>query len=193
MDIEFKPGSSYLVNNLEAVSQLRDTTPQIDLSVLSPDFTVKDVRSLLLTIAERSFGSHRLLIVPDAHQLSPIIQTTLLKTIEEPPAHLIIVVQTTNPDLLLNTVRSRLHLIMGSKLVTQHSPKFSLSDLEGSTREKALEVFRSIEQEALTAQPINGEKLQIISSAMQRLRVNCNVKLTIDWFLLRWQVVSGTE
>lgn len=193
MDTRFKPGRSYLVESLEGISNLIDQTAQIDRSTLAPEATVKEVRDLLRVITERSFGLHRLLIIPNADQLSAIIQTTLLKIIEEPPTHLIIVVQTRNADRLLATVRSRLHRSSRSAVPMATMVSYSIQDLEGATREKAIEILTAIERGELSSEKINPEKLSLLTSAIQRLSLNCNVKLTIDWFLLRWQVVSGTE
>lgn len=193
MDTQFKPGNSYLVESLESISSFVEQTSQIDRSILASEITVKEVRDLLRIITERSFGLHRLLLIPNADQLSAIIQTTLLKVIEEPPTHLVIIVQTRNPDRLLATVRSRLHRSSRSVAPMAKGAGYKIEDLEGATREKAIEILTAIEREELSSEKINPEKLSLLTSAIQRLSLNCNVKLTIDWFLLRWQVVSGTE
>lgn len=193
MDTQFKPGNSYLVESLESISSFVEQTSHIDRSILAPEITVKEVRELLRIITERSFGLHRLLLIPNADQLSAIIQTTLLRVIEEPPTHLVIIVQTRNPDRLLATVRSRLHRSSRSVTPMATGASYKIEDLEGATREKAIEILTAIEREELSSEKINPEKLSLLTSAIQRLSLNCNVKLTIDWFLLRWQVVSGTE
>jgi DNA polymerase III delta prime subunit len=193
MDTQFKPGNSYLVESLESISSFVEQTSHIDRSTLAPEITVKEVRDLLRIITERSFGLHRLLLIPNADQLSAIIQTTLLKVIEEPPTHLVIIVQTRNPDRLLATVRSRLHRSSRSVAPMATGASYKIEDLEGATREKAIEILTAIEREELSSEKINPAKLSLLTSAIQRLSLNCNVKLTIDWFLLRWQVVSGTE
>lgn len=193
MMTQLNSGSSYLIAKIADIDQFIQKTAQIDLSILQPEFTVKEVRQLLRKIVERSFGTHRLLLIPNADRLSSIIQTTLLKVIEEPPSHVVVVVQTTNPDQLLLTIRSRLHTVGARASFLESEASYSVSDLEGATREKAIEILKSIEQTELFSDTVSPTKLSVIASAIQRLTLNCNVKLTIDWFLLRWQVVSGTE
>src|SRR4051812_25682221 len=46
-------------------------------------------------------------IVDEVHMLSPAASNALLKTLEEPPAHVVFVLATTDPQKVLPTVRSR--------------------------------------------------------------------------------------
>jgi DNA polymerase-3 subunit gamma/tau len=46
-------------------------------------------------------------IVDEVHMLSPAASNTLLKTLEEPPAHVTFVLATTDPQKVLPTIRSR--------------------------------------------------------------------------------------
>ena len=52
-------------------------------------------------------GSHRIYILDEAHMLSRAAGNALLKTLEEPPSHVIFVLATTEPYKLLDTIRSR--------------------------------------------------------------------------------------
>jgi DNA polymerase III gamma/tau subunit len=195
MERQFKPGSSYLIDSLEeeSIKDLINQTAPIDRTTLATEMTVKEVRDLLRTVSERSFGPHRLLLIPNADQFSAIIQTTLLKLIEEPPLHLVVVLQTRNPERLLTTIRSRLHRLSRSAVPKLEASNYRIEDLEGVTREQAIEILTAIEQTELSSEKIDMEKLALLNSAIQRLSLNCNLKLTIDWFLLRYKVASGTE
>ncbi|MDQ1385138.1 MAG: polymerase subunit gamma/tau, partial [Actinomycetota bacterium] len=46
-------------------------------------------------------------IIDEVHMLSPAASNTLLKTLEEPPAHVVFVLATTDPQKVLPTLRSR--------------------------------------------------------------------------------------
>ena len=52
-------------------------------------------------------GRHRVVIIDEVHQLSSDAFAALLKTLEEPPAHLVFIFATTDPQKLPDTIRSR--------------------------------------------------------------------------------------
>lgn len=52
---------------------------------------------------------YRVFIIDEAHMISNAGFNALLKIVEEPPAHLIFIFATTEPDKLIGTIRSRVH------------------------------------------------------------------------------------
>src|SRR5580765_2755780 len=52
-------------------------------------------------------GIHRIVIIDEVHQLSSDAFAALLKTLEEPPPHLVFIFATTDPQKLPDTIRSR--------------------------------------------------------------------------------------
>ncbi len=52
-------------------------------------------------------GNHRVVIIDEVHQLSNDAFAALLKTLEEPPPHLVFIFATTDPQKLPDTIRSR--------------------------------------------------------------------------------------
>ena len=52
-------------------------------------------------------GAYRVVIIDEVHQLSGDAFAALLKTLEEPPAHLVFIFATTDPQKLPDTIRSR--------------------------------------------------------------------------------------
>ncbi len=52
-------------------------------------------------------GRHKVVILDEAHQLTPEASNALLKTLEEPPDKVIFVMATTQPEELVDTIRSR--------------------------------------------------------------------------------------
>jgi DNA polymerase-3 subunit gamma/tau len=52
---------------------------------------------------------YKIYIIDEAHQLGPGAANALLKVVEEPPAHVLFIFATTEPDKLISTIRSRTH------------------------------------------------------------------------------------
>lgn len=61
-------------------------------------------------------GSVKIALINDAHMLTVAAQNALLKTLEEPPEHSLLILVANNPDALLPTVRSRCQRVQFSPL-----------------------------------------------------------------------------
>lgn len=69
---------------------------------------VAEMRALLERVVFRSAGGrHRVYIVDEVHMLTKGASNALLKTLEEPPEHVVFVLATTDPQSVLPTIRSR--------------------------------------------------------------------------------------
>jgi DNA polymerase III subunit gamma/tau len=85
--------------------------------------SIDDMRDLLRRVAlVGGAGRHKVYIVDEVHQLTRDASSALLKTLEEPPPHVVFVLATTDPHKVLDTIRSR----------TQHY-EFSLLPIEQLT------------------------------------------------------------
>lgn len=84
----------------------------------SPDFSevacegasigVDEIRKLQKEMSIRPlYSSKKLFLIPDAERMTVQAQNCLLKILEEPPAHSLIILTASNIDCLLDTVRSR--------------------------------------------------------------------------------------
>jgi DNA polymerase III subunit gamma/tau len=70
--------------------------------------SVDDVRSLIDNVQYMpTRGTHKIYVIDEVHMLSVSAFNALLKTLEEPPAHAIFILATTDPHKLLGTVISR--------------------------------------------------------------------------------------
>lgn len=67
---------------------------------------IRDIKVSVTTVAS-SATSNRVFVLDEAHMLSKAAGNALLKTLEEPPAHVYFVLATTEPYKLLDTIRSR--------------------------------------------------------------------------------------
>ncbi|MFV9673175.1 MAG: DNA polymerase III subunit gamma/tau, partial [Acidimicrobiia bacterium] len=70
---------------------------------------VEDVREIRVNVGTvaAAEGARRIYILDEAHMLSRAAGNALLKTLEEPPEHVVFVLATTEPYKLLDTIRSR--------------------------------------------------------------------------------------
>ncbi|MFZ9696515.1 MAG: DNA polymerase III subunit gamma/tau [Ilumatobacteraceae bacterium] len=68
---------------------------------------VDDVRDLIDRAGLGSPGRHRVFILDEVHMLSKAAEAALLKTLEEPPSHVVFVLATTDPQKVSETIRSR--------------------------------------------------------------------------------------
>ncbi len=70
--------------------------------------SVDDIRDLINKIqALPTFGNFKIYIIDEVHMLSVNAFNALLKTLEEPPEHVIFLLATTEPEKLLSTILSR--------------------------------------------------------------------------------------
>ena len=93
--------------------RLVDQGNHADLHRLTPEgpggqVTIKQVRDLLMEVARLPVeGGARVVVIEAAHRLNEDAQNALLKTLEEPPAGMTVLMAADDEDLLLPTVRSR--------------------------------------------------------------------------------------
>ncbi len=93
---------------------------------------IREMRVSVSTVASAASG-RRVFILDEAHMLSKAAGNALLKTLEEPPAHVHFVLATTEPYKLLDTIRSRsqrfdFHAVSIESLAAHLS---KVADLEG--------------------------------------------------------------
>ena len=84
-------GTSYDVHELDAAS----------------NNGVDAMRDLIEKAALGTPGRHKVYILDEVHMLSRPAEAALLKTLEEPPPHVVFVLATTDPQRVSETIRSR--------------------------------------------------------------------------------------
>ncbi|HTK03337.1 MAG TPA: DNA polymerase III subunit gamma/tau [Alphaproteobacteria bacterium] len=87
---------------------------------------IDDVRMLRDAVKLAPTNSKKkIYIIDEAHMLTTEASNALLKTLEEPPAHVIFILATTNPEKLIDTIKSRVTYIAFRK-ATEEEIKHSL-------------------------------------------------------------------
>ncbi|MBX4215880.1 DNA polymerase III subunit gamma/tau, partial [Candidatus Parcubacteria bacterium] len=70
--------------------------------------SVASIRSLITQVQYPPIsGKHKVVILDECHMLSAAAAAALLKTLEEPPPHVVFIFCTTDPQRVLDTIRSR--------------------------------------------------------------------------------------
>jgi len=96
---------------------------------------VDDVRDLLGKVALGTPGRTKVYLLDEVHMLTPGAENALLKTLEEPPAHVVFVMATTEPHKVVETIRSRsqhleLNLLSAEQLESLVADVAADADLE---------------------------------------------------------------
>jgi DNA polymerase-3 subunit gamma/tau len=108
---------------------------------------IDDMRDLLETVPQSpSSGRYKVYLIDEVHMLSKSSFNALLKTLEEPPSHVVFIFATTNPEKIPKTVQSRclqLNLkTVGGSILTNHLKK--IIELEGiSYDQESIELIAS--------------------------------------------------
>jgi DNA polymerase III subunit gamma/tau len=89
--VEIRRGASVDVHELDAASNRK----------------LDEMRDLLSRVALGTRGRWKIYIIDEVHQLTADAASALLKTLEEPPGHVVFVLATTDPQKVLPTIRSR--------------------------------------------------------------------------------------
>lgn len=104
---------------------------------------IEDVRALRDAVKlSPAAGRKKVYIIDEAHMLTTEASNALLKTLEEPPSHVLFILATTNPEKLIETIRSRATQIL-----------FKKASIE--------EVVRSL------TRVVKGEKIKIDSKSLE--------------------------
>jgi DNA polymerase-3 subunit gamma/tau len=119
---------------------------------------VDDIRDIISGAWHGTPGRWKVYIFDEVHQLSKAASAALLKTLEEPPSHVVFVLATTDPHKVLPTIRSRTqHLEF--RLIGADTLATLLNDLKGAaglgadaaTIEAAVRLGRGSARDALSA------------------------------------------
>ena len=81
---------------------------------------IDDVRALrdIVKLAPAN-SKAKIYIIDEAHMLTTEASNALLKTLEEPPAHVYFILATTNPEKLIETIKSRTTVVQFTKATDQ--------------------------------------------------------------------------
>lgn len=85
----------------------------------SETIKIATIRDLIKSVYEKPILSEKkIFIINDADKMTKEAQNSLLKTLEEPPEYIVIILIASNADMLLTTIKSRCTKIAFEKLTT---------------------------------------------------------------------------
>lgn len=103
---------------------------------------VEDMRDLLAKVSLGTPGNAKVYILDEVHMLTRGAENALLKTLEEPPDHVIWVLATTEPHKVVQTIRSRCQVfelgLLGAEEMVEHV-RFVIADAGLDVDEAAIE------------------------------------------------------
>ena len=140
-----------------------DTLNHPDYKLIEPDgnyVKIEQIRELVQKIHEKPIVSNKkVYIINDAEKMTTEASNALLKTLEEPPEYVTLILICTSESMLLNTIRSRCQKIVFQKLTKEEIERYfgqSFSDkriniFDGSIKKAILtkdktEIFEGLEE-----------------------------------------------
>jgi len=119
---------------------------------------VDAIRELITRASHGTPGRTKVYILDEVHMLSTAASNALLKTLEEPPPHVVFVLATTDPQKVLPTIRSRtqhyeVHLLPAAELeaLVDHVIADAGLEVTPEGREHALRVGAGSARDTLSA------------------------------------------
>lgn len=132
--LSFKEGRSYCIHELDAAS----------------NNSVDDIRNLTEMVRiPPQVGKYSVFIIDEVHMLSSAAFNAFLKTLEEPPAHAIFILATTEKHKILPTILSRCQ--------TYDFNRISVPDIVGNLEKIASEEGVKIDSDSLHVIAIKGD------------------------------------
>lgn len=179
----------------------------IDLKKVSPDISIikaqkntvsiSDIRSIKSTIFQKPLLEKlKVTIIEDAHLMSHEAQNALLKLLEEPPTHALIILESQNKEGILKTIQSRvinmnlpkLRSGLSQKPPEPYSPKeaiMKISEIEDPEEwldEEIIKMYNSLKKGKQNPQIL--ETLEAAIESKKMLKSNVYPKFVImDFFL----------
>lgn len=116
---------------------------EIDATVMNGKEAIQEV--LDDAVQTPMYSEFKVLIIDEVHMVTPQAQNSMLKILEDIPKHLVVIFCTTNPEKVLQTIKSRCQLTLEAKKqsVSDMSKRLrEISEIEGlKTSYEALEII----------------------------------------------------
>ncbi len=124
-----------------------ETQNHPDIQIINEEsetIKISQVRDMIQTVYEKPILSNKkIYIINDSDKMTKEAQNSLLKTLEEPPEYIIIILIASNSDMILNTIKSRCTKIVFDKLTNQEIQEIlTTKDIENTNiSENMYELF----------------------------------------------------
>lgn len=163
-----------------------------DFNIIKPDGKIKieQIRKMLEKVYEKPIISDKkVYIIDDAETMTIEAQNCLLKTLEEPPEYIVIILITSNESNLINTIKSRCLKLTFNSLENGELKQYLENKLEfQNISETMLENFEGSVGKALKVK----EKQELYSNMETTLK-NFNCNSVIDLINNATEIYKGKE
>ena len=190
--------SSFITDQIALISQqtknaISPNNPDIFSINQTTGWGIEVVREISHFISRKPIAHpSKMVIIYQADNLGPEAQNALLKVLEEPGPNNYLLLTTTNEQQLLETIRSRCHLI---KQPHRHfTPQFSIllfdqkvapDQLIATFEQYLQDQIRQYHQKLIIA-PDNSIQTNItkLCKARELFQANIDIKSVLDWLML---------
>jgi DNA polymerase III subunit delta' len=93
------------------MDNLENSPDYIEIKPSGSSIKISQIRELQSDIIIKPHKNYKIYVINEAEKLTVEAQNALLKTLEEPPGYIIIILITENKETLLNTIKSRCEMI----------------------------------------------------------------------------------
>jgi len=163
-----------LANLIEAGKFAESEKPLQELTLVMPanqesqSIGIDEIRSLKNFLYQKPINSTlRIAIVDNAHLLTDHAQNAILKISEEPPEHGLIIMIVSNPEVLLETLRSRFQRIYFPRIRTDEIEKMLVE--KGESEKEANKIARlAFGRPGRAIDLINSEKFAEVDKLAKR-------------------------
>ncbi|MGL5715973.1 MAG: ATP-binding protein [Paraclostridium sp.] len=100
-----------LTKNLLKVDNITNSPDYISVEPEGNSIKIAQIRKLQTDLVVKPHSDYKIYIIDKAEKMTIESQNALLKTLEEPPQYVIIILITSNKDSLLDTIKSRCEII----------------------------------------------------------------------------------
>lgn len=141
---------------------------------------IDDIRSLRDSVKLSTISAtKKVYIIDEAHMLTAEASNALLKTLEEPPEHVVFILATTNPEKLIPTIRSRTTIVLFNKAGTDEVVRA----LKRAAKKEGLKVKSEVLE--IIAEHSGGsfrDAMKDLESLVNE-KVRLNIKTVKDYYL----------
>lgn len=163
-----------------------------DFNIIKPDGKIKidQIRQMLEKVYEKPIISDKkVYIIDDAETMTVEAQNCLLKTLEEPPEYIVIILITSNESNLINTIKSRCLKLTFNPLENSEIKQYLEKNLDfQNVSETMLEIFEGSIGKALKVK----EKQELYNNIETTLR-NFSCESVIDLINNASEIYKGKE
>lgn len=158
------PGSAAAIEKSQFPDLLVVSSAQSDSSVKNEkdmlEIDIDQVRQVQQFLSYKSYyGGVKVVVIEHAERMSPQAQHCFLKTLEEPKGQTLILLLSTKPDLLLQTIASRCQVVRFSGALAEHSLPKGLLQVLGADLAEKFKFVKGVD--------VDGENFETMLIALQ--------------------------